>query len=433
MEPETAAAMNNLAIALQLIGSEEQAEDLLIRALFIKENAKGPDHSDTALALNNLAMLYTKIGSYNKAAPLYKRAFTIAKKSLAPKHPDFATYLTNLALNHKRQGLYSQSSELLERALIIDKEKLGVNHLDTATSFNNLASSYISQKIPKKAKLNYRSGMTASLNISQRELPFLSIRDRNNFKIVLNQGWESIFAAADKNKIYADLALFWRLNHQGLLQEIEKRQSRLSKASGSELLIIKELEGLITKKPFDNSQDVNHKNLISQKENLEKKLYRMLPELKPKITEIDQVAKTIPDNGLLVEFKRFYEYDNKNDKWNLQSSKYMALVLSSHGEVDVFDLGSTTVIEQTIEAALKATSRNLADQQKLWDEVSQLVIDPLAKQLEGKDQIFISPDGELNRVPFAALRSPQNRQFLGEDKQLRLLSTGRELLELSND
>ena len=55
---------------------------------------------------------------------------------------------------------------------------------------------------------------------------------------------------------------------------------------------------------------------------------------------------------------------------------------------------------------------------KLWDEVSQFVIAPLAKQLEGKDQIFISPDAELNRVPFAVLKSPNTNQFLGEEKIL---------------
>jgi CHAT domain-containing protein len=73
----------------------------------------------------------------------------------------------------------------------------------------------------------------------------------------------------------------------------------------------------------------------------------------------------------------------------------------------------------------------LSDAEQLWGQVGQKVMDPLGPALAGVQTLFISPDGELNRVPFAALPAPGSRTFLGQAMQLRLLTTGRELLDLA--
>jgi CHAT domain-containing protein len=63
--------------------------------------------------------------------------------------------------------------------------------------------------------------------------------------------------------------------------------------------------------------------------------------------------------------------------------------------------------------------------------LSNQVLKPLLPQLSGSRQWFLSPDGELNRVPFAALPAPQQMGTpLAQAVQLRLLTTGRELLRL---
>ena len=80
------------------MGDYAKAEPLFQRALKIREKALGPDHPDTALALNNLALLYYSMGDYAKAEPLYQRALKIDEKALGPDHPDTARALNNLAL-----------------------------------------------------------------------------------------------------------------------------------------------------------------------------------------------------------------------------------------------------------------------------------------------------------------------------------------------
>ena len=54
------------------------------------------------------------------------------------------------------------------------------------------------------------------------------------------------------------------------------------------------------------------------------------------------------------------------------------------------------------------------------------------KFIEDNETIFISPDAELNRIPFAAINSHKGSNLLGEIVDLRLLTTGRDLLKLAN-
>jgi CHAT domain-containing protein len=95
------------------------------------------------------------------------------------------------------------------------------------------------------------------------------------------------------------------------------------------------------------------------------------------------------------------------------------------------DLGPAAPIDSLIHQALTATREGLSDAEQLWAQVGQKVMDPLAPAMAGVQTLFVSPDGELNRVPFAALHAPGSRTLLGQAMQLRLLTTGRELLDLA--
>ena len=56
------------------------AESFFRRALEMRENVLGENHTDTAQSLNNLAALYNDTKQFDKAQQLYERALTIRKK-----------------------------------------------------------------------------------------------------------------------------------------------------------------------------------------------------------------------------------------------------------------------------------------------------------------------------------------------------------------
>lgn len=70
-----------------------------------------------------------------------------------------------------------------------------------------------------------------------------------------------------------------------------------------------------------------------------------------------------------------------------------------------------------------------ADVKQLARAVDERVMRPVRKLLGGTKRVFLSPDGALNLVPFAALVDEQNR-YLVESYSFTYLTSGRDLLRL---
>ncbi len=431
--PTTATSINNLALLYNSQGLYSKAEPLFLRTLSIVEKNLGTEHPYTAGSLNNLALLYSDQGLYNKAEPLLIRTLTIDEKVLGPEHPDTANSLHNLALLYFEQGLYSKAESLYMRALSIQEKVLGSEHFHTAKTLNNLAVNYAFQGLYEKALPLILRSQKIQISFIQRETPYLPLTDREVFIKQFESSYLRTFDFAIKGDSGIELALYSRLNRHGLLEEIESRQAKLSKLKSPQKQIAKDLKGLIQKLASSVLKDKERRDLIKRKEELEKKLYRLLPALKPRLITVKKVAKSIPRNSILIEFQRYKAFESAKSTNEKGIQHYMALVLKNNGEKSVVNLGLADNIDKTIQQALKASEEGLADAQQLWNKVSELVIHPLADSIGNAKKLFISPDAELNRIPFAALSSPKDNQLLGDALKIRLLTTGRELIDLAKE
>ncbi|WP_205909867.1 CHAT domain-containing protein, partial [Prochlorococcus sp.P1363] len=472
--PLTAISFNNLAGLYMNQGLYRKALPLLMHALEINEKSLGAEHKYTAISLNNLAGLYDEQGLYRKAEELFLRALSIDEKELGKNHPKIARSLNNLALLYSKQGLHRKAESFYLRALSINEKALGLVHLRTAASLNNLAGLYRKLDLPAKAEPLYlraleinekglgaehpttvnslvnlaflynrpllygkgeslvRRGLVIELTLIQREAAYLSLSDRATYAQSLNSTNQLAYSGSSRHNLGANLALFARLNRQGLLEEIEKRQAKLASLPGPQQEVAEEVRGLTQQLASMSLSAEQRQNIQIRKEELEKQLYRLLPELEPRIVEVDQVAKAIPRDGLLVEFQRYHPFDgSKPDDEEWSEARYLALILKPSGQIESVDLGLADPLEERIQQALRASEERLADAQELWGEVSELVVKPLDKATAGSKTWFVSPDAELNRIPFAALSAPQGDGLLGEAVNLRLLTTGRELLDLA--
>ena len=144
------------------------------------------------------------------------------------------------------------------------------------------------------------------------------------------------------------------------------------------------------------------------------------------------MAKALPADGALVEFQRYRPFDGRKpqgQRWG--AAQYIALVLKPNGSISSVSLGPAAAIDAQVHKALKVSADGLSDVEAIWAQLSTQVLKPLLPQLTDSRQWFLSPDGELNRVPFAALPAPQQMGTpLAQAVQLRLLTTGRELVRL---
>ena len=90
-------------------------------------------------------------------------------------------------------------------------------------------------------------------------------------------------------------------------------------------------------------------------------------------------------------------------------------------------MGLASNIEKKILQALVDVQEGLIDQEKSWNILGEMIIQPIEEIIDQEDTLFISPDGEINRVPFALLKSSKNNNYLAESYNLRLLTTGENL------
>ena len=137
--PETATALNNLALLLQATNRLAEAEPLKLRSLAIAEASYGPEHTEVAIRLNNLAQLLQDTNRLAEAEPLMRRAVEIFEKSYGPLHPNVATTINNLARLLQDTNRLAEAEPLMRRAWSIDEASYGPEHPKVANRLNNLA------------------------------------------------------------------------------------------------------------------------------------------------------------------------------------------------------------------------------------------------------------------------------------------------------
>lgn len=124
--PDTATAMNNLALLHYSRGNYDAAEPLYKHALVIDEQTLGIDHTGVATDLNNLALLYKKKGDLEGAEPLLKRAMEIKEKNFDPGHPSLVTGLRNYASLLRAMDRNEEANEFERRASVLPPSRTGV-------------------------------------------------------------------------------------------------------------------------------------------------------------------------------------------------------------------------------------------------------------------------------------------------------------------
>jgi CHAT domain-containing protein len=248
----------------------------------------------------------------------------------------------------------------------------------------------------------------------------------------MGAAWEMPFDWIEKNPAAVQLALETRLNRQGLLPEIEQRQALLLNTPGVDRAKVDQMQALTQQLASVSLSPERRTAVREQRDRLQAELYRQIPELEIQPVTPSEAAKALPPDGALVEFQRYRPYDGRkplDQRWG--AAQYIALVLKPNGSITSIPLGPAAPIDAQVHKGLLASAETLPDAEAIWAQLSNQVFKPLLPQLSGSRQWFLSPDGELNRVPFAALPAPQQPNTpLAQAVQLRLITTGRELLRL---
>jgi CHAT domain-containing protein len=147
---------------------------------------------------------------------------------------------------------------------------------------------------------------------------------------------------------------------------------------------------------------------------------------------LEAVQSAVPAETGLVEFVTYRPFNPKaqTDIEEFSSLRYAAYVLHRDGApkgIDLGEAGSIDVLVEELRAALREPSRD--DVRNLAQTLAQKVFQPLQSLVSGDKRVLISPDGQLNLIPFEALLDDRGR-YLVERFSITYLTTGRDLLRM---
>jgi CHAT domain-containing protein len=175
---------------------------------------------------------------------------------------------------------------------------------------------------------------------------------------------------------------------------------------------------------------------------LEEQVEKLEVELSQRSTEfrvqsmpvtIELVQKRIPAEGALVEYAAYRPFNPKAAKKDEQYGKahYAAYVLRDQGEALWVELGEAAAIDEKINAFRQALRNKQPTVRRLARSVDKLVMQPVLRLLGPTRRVFLSPDGALSLIPFAALIDERG-EYLVKRYSFTYLTTGRDLLRLQN-
>ncbi|WP_437521856.1 tetratricopeptide repeat protein [Sorangium sp. So ce726] len=447
--PAVAQNLTSLARLLRAKGDYAEAEPLLRRALVVQEKALGPEHPAVAKSLNNLALLLQAKGGYVAAEPLLRRALAIQEKVLGPEHPDVAQSLNSLAGLLQAKGDYAAAEPLYHRALAIQEKALGPEHPDVAQSLNSLAGLLWANGAPTRALLLMQRATTIHEQVLASVLATSSERQKHAFAWTMEGETDMtvslhIRALPDRADA-ARLALAVLLQRKGrvldamtdMLTQLRARGQPQDQAKLAELRSIRGELATRTLRGPAPGEDVNRHSdalakLRTDAEILEQDLAARYKELaaERRAVTVETVQAALAPGAALVEIALFQPFDpHAKPGRRFGDLHYVACVLHQTGDPRWVELGPAAPIDALVadaRAALSAAEPRYVDVVHALDEK---VMQPVRPLLGKAREVYLSPDGELNLVPFAALVDERG-QFLLARYRFTYLTSGRDLLRL---
>jgi CHAT domain-containing protein len=469
--PHFAQSLHNLALEYWDMGYHAAALPLARKAVEVDRAALGEAHPHFATSLNILAGLYLDIGDRAAALPLARKALEkaleVRRVALGEAHPDFAASLSSLAAVYLEMGDHAAALPLARQALEVNRAALGEAHPHFATSLNILAGLYAAMDQPlealplleQAAAVDERMlGQVFSVGSERQRIGFLNTLYANR-EVFLSLAWRDL--AASREAVGAALGLVLRRKAVGAESLAVQRDAVLGNKYPALRPCFQEWGALrmqIARKALAGPGPEGaqaHRQLLGQwqgqKERLEGDLARQVPEmnLERQLRAADRraVALALPSGTALVEFVRFYPIDFKavpaRGEQSCQPARYLALVLPA-GEPDrvrMIDLGEAEPTDRLIadfragvtgEGELRDQSREPTRPTAGADatpggRLRAAVFDPLADALGDCRRLLLSPDGDLNRLPFEALPLAKGGHLI-DAYRISYVSAGRDVL-----
>ena len=398
--------LQNLGIVARHQKDNQKALEYFWRAEKIREHTFGERHAGTATLLVNIGNVYVAVGEFTKALEIYQRALGILEETLGPYHEWSLVTLGDMSRAYLDVGDVARAVEYMKREDQGVEETVSMN-LIVGTEQDRLA--YIekfSDVIDATISTNVRG---APDDRNARELALLAILRRKG---------RVQDALADN---LSALRRHLQPEDRELLDQLKTTTAALAKAS---------LGGDPT------GPDRERSGQIARLEQKREKLEIEIDERSQGYIErtnavtVDAVRAALPDDAALVEFAVYGPLDPFVIGSEETEDRYIVYVLSRNHELQWRELGLAREIDQVVKAFRKSLQDpSSTNARELGRKLDETIFRPARELAAGTRHWIISPDGQLNFVPFEALVDQKGR-FLLENQSISYVTTGRDLLRM---
>jgi CHAT domain-containing protein/Tfp pilus assembly protein PilF len=450
-EFEYSVVLNDLGMLYLRRERFSEATAYLERALAWKEKKYGPESTSLTTTLTNLGVAAKEKGDYDGAEKYYLRVLDIKAKYSGPDDPNRVATLINLSNVYSAKGHYHEALEAEFHALRIlestaskpswHRGLLGgiANNYAALGDFDhaNQYESRLQSEMEEDVSLNLAIG-------SEREkLAYLDnrfISDWTNDPISLSLQWEP--GNAEMTALAATVVLQRKGRVLDAMADSVAALRRHSDPEDQALLDhLKEATAQLARTTLQGPQKQSlddYRKILQQlrekKEQLENTIGHRNEAFRTQLQPVTlgAVLAAIPADSALVEYVTYRTFNPKaqSDSSMYGDLRYAAFVLHRDRPPQGIDLGDAKAVDALIggfREALRDPGRN--DIRSLAQQLARKVFQPLQPLLSSDKRLLVSPDGQLDLIPFEALVD-QNSRYLVESFAIAYLSTGRDLLRM---
>jgi CHAT domain-containing protein/tetratricopeptide (TPR) repeat protein len=223
----------------------------------------------------------------------------------------------------------------------------------------------------------------------------------------------------------------------GEMRLVRQRVDASKQGVVDELLDVRtRLSTLVFRGPDNDESPEAHAQEIAGLEARERELQKALVDAGALVDDahIDwrTVQRELPAGSVLVEYAVFRWFNVHYTRYDqaFEGRKVVAYVLRDRGDPVMVNLGDAGLVEAEIgrlrRAASNPKSTDVADAARAVDA---LLFEPLLPHIGKAEHVLVAPDGALNLVPWAALRSKQGKWRV-QTHDVTVVSSGRDLLRM---
>ncbi len=503
-DPEYRSSLAQLGCIYSAIGAWDRAEPVLLAALRGLQETRGERDWSIVPALEPLSELYGNRGRFVEAESLLCIYDTLAESTFGTDSPSKAVALNRFTRLYLPQGRFDEADSTIQLSLANRRQHPRPNSLGMGFTFaleaavrsakghNQIADSLYSRSLG--ILRNFFPDWHPSVTNAQRNFGIFLVRS-GRYAEALAYFDKSIAArqsfarygfswSSERQKLdwtrrhpvvlssfltaavqldepsWTKSAFNVLLNSKGKIIDnvMAERRAAFCASDPQVSQLLEEqkeisncvatlaLAGLGGREPQELQDSLTE--LCGVYDDLDRRLSGICSEIgdndRTRALSYDELVSALPESMAVCEIYKYSPHDFTYPGGDFASPRkaprYLALVLNSHQNCSVLDLGEAKIIDRLVDSALGLMEQAQAhvysdllkyDESLLIEVTSELyktVFEPIASRLDGDTSLYICPDGALNLLPFEIFTAA-DKSYLVEHYQISYLNCARDLID----